>query len=62
MSTSPPQRRVLIVTGGFLSVKDRSLFTALRKQVQAVRASSAAWCNGSLGARPITRFQPSLVS
>ena len=35
--------RVLIVTGGHLSVKDRSLYHALRKQAASFRASSGAW-------------------
>lgn len=58
MNTSHRQRRVLIVTGGFLSVKDRSLFTALRKQVRAVRASSAAWYDLNLKAVAAEQLLP----
>lgn len=36
-------RKVLIVTGGYVSVKDRSPRQALRKQVAAFRASDAPW-------------------
>ena len=39
-SSSP---RVLIVTGGLLSVRDKSLPSVLRRQASAVRASSGAW-------------------
>lgn len=36
-------KRVLIVTGGFLTVKDRSIYHALKRQIAAVKASSAPW-------------------
>jgi radical SAM superfamily enzyme YgiQ (UPF0313 family) len=42
--------KVLIVSGGFLSVKDRSIVKALQKQIASVRASSAAWYDLNLKA------------
>ncbi len=39
----PTEDRVLIITGGLLSVKDRSVVAALKKQIASYRASSAAW-------------------
>jgi len=35
--------KVLLVSGGFVSVKDTSLWTVLRKQVASYRQSSGAW-------------------
>jgi radical SAM superfamily enzyme YgiQ (UPF0313 family) len=43
MPPAPDPRKVLIVSGGFVSVKDRSPWVALRKQVASFRASSAPW-------------------
>lgn len=43
MSLSSPSPRVLLVTGGLLSVRDKSLVQVLRRQAAAVRASSGAW-------------------
>ncbi|NOZ00787.1 MAG: radical SAM protein [Deltaproteobacteria bacterium] len=38
-----PADKVLIVSGGYVSVKDRSALHALRKQIAAFRASDAPW-------------------
>lgn len=42
-SNAPTSPRVLIVTGGLLSPRDKSLPSVLRRQAAAVRASSGAW-------------------
>lgn len=43
MSSAERQPRVLIVSGGYVSVKDRSPLEVLRKQVLAFRAGDAPW-------------------
>jgi anaerobic magnesium-protoporphyrin IX monomethyl ester cyclase len=43
MPTTDRALRVLIVSGGFVSVKDRSLPAVLSKQLSSLRASSAPW-------------------
>ncbi|MCU0673075.1 MAG: hypothetical protein MUE69_09830 [Myxococcota bacterium] len=42
-TNGPASPRVLIVTGGLLSPRDKSLPSVLRRQAAAVRASSGAW-------------------
>lgn len=43
--------RVLIVTGGFVAIKERSLVHALRRQVAAHRASQGGWLDLQLKLR-----------
>jgi anaerobic magnesium-protoporphyrin IX monomethyl ester cyclase len=43
--------RVLIVTGGFVAIKERSLVRALRRQVAAHRASQGGWLDLQLKLR-----------